>query len=102
MVTTQFGSYFQTVVGKDQAMPCRSGVTPKQVHIVAVHGHNQVPECSLVRDAGNSDLLSPNILSVVTGCEVQMIMTSILCFDKGFEAATKIKTLKSGLCRALP
>ena len=99
---TQFGSYFQAVVGKYQAVTRRSGVTPKQVHIVAVHGHNQVPEGSFIRDAGNSDLLSPDILSVVTGREVQMVLTSIFRLDKGFKAAKKNKTLKSGLCRALP
>ena len=83
-------------------MTRHSRVASKQVHIVTVHGHNQVSERPFVGDAGDSDLLPPDILSVVTGCEVQMITTSVLGLYKGLEAATKIKTLKSGLCRALP
>ena len=102
MVTTQFGSHFQAIVGEDEAMTRRSRVISKQVHVVPVHGHDQIPECSFLRDPCDSDLLPPNIVGVITGCEVQMVMTSILCFDEGFEAATKIKTFKSGLCRALP
>ena len=38
-----------------------SGMTPKQVYIVAVHGHYQIPEGSFVREAGHSDLFPPDI-----------------------------------------
>ena len=98
----QFGSHLQTVIGQDESVTRCGGVAPEQVHIVAVHSHDQVPECSLIGDAGNSDLRPPDVIGVITGSKVQVVSAPVFCFNQGFKATTKIKTFKSGPCQALP
>ena len=102
VVTTQFGGHFQAVVRKHNSVTGRRGMTSEQVHIMPVHGHHQVPEGPLISNAADSGFFSFHILDVIPGREVQMVTTTILGFHERFKTATKIKTFKSSLGRALP
>ena len=77
-------------------------MTSEQVHIVPIHGHHQIPEGPLISNSSDSGFFSSHVFDVIPGHEVQVIMTTILGFHEWFKAATKIKTFKSSLGRALP
>ena len=102
VVTTQFGSHFQTVVRKYNSVTGHRGMTSEQVHIVPVHGHHQIPQGPLISNSADSGFFFSHVFDVIPGCEVQVIMTTILSFHECFKAAMKIKTFKSSLGRALP
>ena len=102
MVTTQFGGHFQAVVRKYNSEASRRGVTSEQVHVVPIHGHHQIPEGPLISNAADPCFFFSHVFDVIPGHEVQVITTTILGFHECFKAATKIKTFKSSLGRALP
>ena len=102
VVTTQFGGHFQAVVHKYNLVTSRRVMTSEQVHIVPVHGHYQIPQGPLISNSADSGFFLSHVFDVISGHEVQVIMTNILGFHKCFKAATKIKTFKSSLGRALP
>ena len=102
VVMTQFGSHFQAVVRKYNSVTGSRGVTMEQVHVMPIHGHHQVPEGPLISDSTDSGFFSPHIFNIIPGREVQVVVTTILCFHKCFKATTKIKAFKSSLGRALP
>ena len=102
VVTTQFGGHFQAVVHKYNSVTGRRGVTSEQVHVVPIHGHHQVPEGPLISNSTDSGFFSSHVFDIIPGREVQVIMTTILCFHECFKTTMKIKTFKSSLGRALP
>ena len=102
VVKTQFGSHFQAVVHKYNSVTGRRGMTSEQVHVVPIHGHHQIPEGPLISNSADSSFFSSYVFDVIPGRELQVITTTILGFHECFKAATKIKTFKSSLGRALP
>ena len=102
VVTTQFGGHFQAVVCKYNSVTGRRGMTSEQVHIVPIHGHHQIPQGPLISNSADSGFFLSHVLDVIPGREVQVITPTILGFHECFKAATKIKTFKSSLGRALP
>ena len=47
VVTTQFGSHYQTVVRKYHLVVRHGGMTPEEVHVVTVHCHYEILKGSL-------------------------------------------------------
>ena len=70
------------------------------VDIMPVHGHDEISECLLIHDPGDSGILPLHVGYIILGRKMQVTFPAVFGVDDGFKAVTKIKAFTKG--RLLP
>ena len=68
-------------------------MTLEEVYVVTIHCYYEIPKGSLISQAGDSGLLSANVLHIIPGCKVQVVLASVLRTYECLKATMKIKTI---------